>query len=188
MIYVELFWNFFQIGIFTIGGGYAALPLIQHHIVDLNNYLTISEFIDIITIAESTPGPIALNAATFVGVRTAGFLGGVICTLGIILPSLIIVLILGKLYSKYRGMQGLKTVLRMMRPVAVALISAAALRIVLLVFFEGRVAKAQNLNFIILGLFAVSLFVLRKFKLNPIWGYAWQRHNRRSNLFSYMIE
>ncbi|MFA6766707.1 MAG: chromate transporter, partial [Clostridia bacterium] len=95
MIYVELFWNFFQIGIFTIGGGYAALPLIQHHIVDLNNYLTISEFIDIITIAESTPGPIALNAATFVGVRTAGFLGGVICTLGIILPSLIIVLILG---------------------------------------------------------------------------------------------
>src|SRR5690554_6307206 len=134
MIYLELFWNFFQIGIFTIGGGYAALPLIQHHIVDINSYLTLYEFIDIITIAESTPGPIAINAATFVGVRTAGVFGGLICTLGIITPSLIIVLILGKLYAKYSGMEGLNTVLRVIRPVAIALISAAAVTIVILVF------------------------------------------------------
>ena len=169
MIYLELFWNFFQIGIFTIGGGYAALPLIQHHIVDVNGYLTLYEFIDIITIAESTPGPIAINAATFVGVRAAGVWGGLICTLGIITPSLIIVLILGKLYSKYSGMGGLKSVLRIIRPVALALISAAAATIVLLVFFDGKSVKAQNFDFVTLGLFIVSLFILRKFKLNPIW-------------------
>lgn len=169
MIYLELFWSFFQIGIFTIGGGYAALPLIQHHIVEMHSYLTLYEFIDIITIAESTPGPIAINAATFVGVRIGGVLGGVISTLGIITPSLIIVLILGKLYSKYSQMQGLKSVLRVIRPIAIALISAAAATIVLLVFFDGKNVKAENFDYITLGLFLVSLFVLRKFKLNPIW-------------------
>ncbi|MFW5780821.1 MAG: chromate transporter [Bacillota bacterium] len=169
MIYLELFWSFFQIGIFTIGGGYAALPLIQHHIVDAHNYLTLYEFIDIITIAESTPGPIAINAATFVGVRTAGILGAIICTLGIITPSLIIVLLLGKIYSKYSELQALKRVLRVIRPIAIALISAAAATILLLVFFDSKSVKAKNFDFITLGLFTVSIFILRKFKLNPIW-------------------
>ena len=69
MIYVELLWSFFQIGLFSIGGGYAAMPLIQHQVVDLHPWLTMTQFADIMTIAEMTPGPIAINSATFVGSR-----------------------------------------------------------------------------------------------------------------------
>ncbi|MDD4316156.1 MAG: chromate transporter [Clostridia bacterium] len=169
MIYLELFWNFLQIGLFTIGGGYAALPLIKNRIVDINGYLTIGEFMDILAIAESTPGPLAINAATFVGVKTSGILGGVVSTLGLIAPSLIIVLILGYIYSKYRGMGALKKILRVIRPVAIALIAAAAVTIVKLAFFGAAAVSVGNLNYVTMGLFVVCLFVLRKFKLNPIW-------------------
>lgn len=72
MIYLELFWSFFQIGLFSIGGGYAAMPLIQDQVVDIHPWLTMTGFADIMAIAEMTPGPIALNAATFVGIRVAG--------------------------------------------------------------------------------------------------------------------
>lgn len=85
MIYVELLWSFFQIGLFSIGGGYAAMPLIQHQVVDLHPWLTMTQFADIMTIAEMTPGPIAINSATFVGIqvawdcRAAGLRWGVFC-------------------------------------------------------------------------------------------------------------
>ncbi len=169
MIYLELFWNFFQIGLFTIGGGYAALPLIKTRIVDINGYLTLSEFMDILAIAESTPGPLAINAATFVGVKTASIFGGIMATIGLVTPSLIIVLILAFIYIKYSEMGALKRVLKVVRPVAAALIAAAAVTIVKLAFFGGNVIDFDNFNFIVLGLFAVGLFLLRKFKLNPIW-------------------
>lgn len=161
--------EFFQIGIFTIGGGYAALPLIKQHIVELKGYLTIQEFIDIITIAESTPGPIAINSATFVGVKTAGILGGIVCTFGMVAPSLIIVLFLGSLYHKYKEMGGLKTVLRVIRPVTMALISTAAITIIILAFFGSETLDFSKFDFLVFGLFIVGLFVIRKFKLNPIW-------------------
>lgn len=169
MIYLDLFWSFIQIGLFTIGGGYAALPLIKNHIVDLKSYITLNEFIDIITIAESTPGPIAINAATFVGIKSAGIWGGIISTLGLILPSLIIVLILGSIYAKYKELSIIKSVLKVLRPVALGLISVAAITIVLLAFFGSETINFHNFDFVTLGLFAVSIFLLRKFKLNPIW-------------------
>ena len=77
MIYLELFWSFFQIGLFSIGGGYAAMPLIQHQVVDLHPWLTMTQFADIMTIAEMTPGPIAINSATFVGIQIAGLPGAI---------------------------------------------------------------------------------------------------------------
>ena len=80
MIYLELFWSFFQIGLFSIGGGYAAMPLIQNQVVDIHPWLTMTQFADIMTIAEMTPGPIAINSATFVGIQVAGFPGAVIAT------------------------------------------------------------------------------------------------------------
>lgn len=169
MIYLDLFWNFIQIGLFTIGGGYAALPLIKYRIVELNSYITLNEFIDIITIAESTPGPIAINAATFVGIKTAGILGGIVSTLGLVLPSLVIVIILGIIYSKYKELSAVKSVLQTIRPVALGLITVAAVTIVLLSFFGAEAINLTNFNFVTLGLFAVSFFLLRKFKLNPIW-------------------
>jgi len=75
MIYLELFWSFFQVGLFSIGGGYAAMPLIQDQVVDIHPWLTMTGFADIMAIAEMTPGPIALNAATFVGIQVAGLPG-----------------------------------------------------------------------------------------------------------------
>ena len=104
MIYLQLFWSFFQVGLFSIGGGYAALPIIQNQIVDLHGWLTTAEFTDLITIAEMPPGPIAINGATFVGIRCAGIPGAVIATLGCILPACVLVSVLAKLYQKYHSL------------------------------------------------------------------------------------
>ena len=87
MIYLQLFFSFIQVGMFSIGGGYAAMPLIQNQVVELHPWITMAEFTDLVTIAEMTPGPIAINAATFVGIRIAGLPGAVAATMGCILPS-----------------------------------------------------------------------------------------------------
>ncbi len=94
MIFLELFLAFFRIGLFSFGGGYAAVPLIQSEIVDGHKWLEMSQFADLITIAEMTPGPIAVNSATFVGQQIAGLPGAIVCTLGCIMPSFLIVLLL----------------------------------------------------------------------------------------------
>ena len=96
MIYLQLFLSFFQIGLFSFGGGYAAMPLIQGQIVKIHGWMTMSEFTDLITISQMTPGPIAVNSATFVGLRVAGYVGAVVATLGCILPSCIIVTEIGR--------------------------------------------------------------------------------------------
>ena len=90
MIYLQLFLSFLQIGMFSFGGGYAAMPFIQDQVVNLHHWLSLSEFTDLITISQMTPGPIAVNSATFVGLKIAGFLGAVVATLGCILPSCLI--------------------------------------------------------------------------------------------------
>ena len=87
MIYLQLFWSFIQIGMFSFGGGYAAMPLIQGQVVNTHEWLTMTEFTDLITISQMTPGPIAVNSATFVGMKIAGIPGAVVATLGCILPS-----------------------------------------------------------------------------------------------------
>ena len=102
MIYWQLFWSFFQIGLFSIGGGYAAMPLIQHQVVDVHPWLTMAQFSDIITISQMTPGPISINSATFVGLQVGGIPGAVIATIGNVLPSCIIVLSLAFAYYRYR--------------------------------------------------------------------------------------
>ena len=100
MIYLQLFLSFLQIGMFSFGGGYSAMPLIQGQVVTLHGWLTMSEFTDLITISQMTPGPIAVNSATFVGMKIAGIPGAVVATAGCILPSCIIVTILARLYLK----------------------------------------------------------------------------------------
>ena len=102
MIYLELLLSFMQIGLFSIGGGYAAMPLIQNQVVELHPWLTIGQFADIMTIAEMTPGPIAINAATFVGIQVAGIPGALVATFGCILPPFCIVLTLAWVYFKFR--------------------------------------------------------------------------------------
>lgn len=168
MIYLQLFLSFLQVGLFSVGGGYAAMPLIQSQVVESHAWLTMSEFTDLITIAEMTPGPIAINSATFVGIRIAGLGGAVIATFGCILPSCFIVSLLAYVYYKYKGVSAVQSVLAGLRPAVVALIAAAGLSILNLVLFSGADIGLQNVNWIGAGIFLSAFFVLRKWKPNPI--------------------
>ncbi|MBQ6475984.1 MAG: chromate transporter [Clostridia bacterium] len=169
MTLFQLFLSFLQIGLFSIGGGYAAIPLIQYQTVELHGWLTASEFMDLATIAEMTPGPIAVNGATFVGLKIAGIPGALVATFGCILPSLFIVSILSLIYRKYRDLPALQSVLGSLRPAVVALIAAAGINMLLQVVFGGRTNIVfSKTNWIGLILFVSAFFALRKFKLNPI--------------------
>lgn len=170
MIYLELFFSFFQIGLFSFGGGYAAVPLIQSQIVELHGWLSMSQFADLITIAEMTPGPIAINSATFVGQQIAGLPGALVCTAGCVLPSFIIVLILSALYIKYRSLKTMQGILTGLRPAIVAMIASAGMGILLLALFQSSFTELAPGDFRIIEavLFAGSLVLLRKFKVSPI--------------------
>ena len=126
MIYLELFWSFFQVGLFSIGGGYAAMPLIQDQVVDIHPWLTMTGFADIMAIAEMTPGPIAVNAATFVGIQVAGLPGALIATIGCIFPSCVIVMALAYVYYRFRGLSVMQGILAGLRPAVIAMIAGTA--------------------------------------------------------------
>ena len=168
MIYLRLFWSFFMIGLFSFGGGYAALPLIQRQVVELNGWLSMAQFTDVITIYQMTPGPIALNSATFVGIQIAGLPGALVATFGCILPSCLVCLTLAWFYYKYRNLSLVKGILQGLRPAVVALIASSGLSILLraLVLDAGPFG---GVDLVAVPLFLVALFVLRKWKPNPIW-------------------
>ncbi len=169
MILFQLFLSFVQIGLFSIGGGYAAIPLIQNQTVEVHRWLTQAQFMDLATIAEMTPGPIAINGATFVGLRVAGIPGAVVATFGCILPSLIIVSLLSWVYRKYRELPLLQSVLSSLRPAVVALIAAAGINMLLQIAFGGReVRSVDQVQWAGLLLFAAAFAVLRRLKWNPI--------------------
>ncbi len=147
------------------------MPLIQNQVVEINGWLTMDEFIDLVTIAEMTPGPIAINAATFVGTRAGGLLGAVISTIGCISPSLIIVITLAWLYCKYKEMPIIQSMLACLRPAVVALIASAGLGIVKVAFWGNSdlTDNSFGINLTAVILFAISIFILRKLKPNPIY-------------------
>lgn len=171
MTLIELFWSFFQIGTFSIGGGMAAMPLIQNQVVELHHWLTLTEFTDLITIAEMTPGPIAINSATFVGIKIAGIPGALVATFGCIFPSCVIVSLLAWVYFKYKGLTIIQGVLSGLRPAVVALIASAGLSILTLAVWgeTGFSINLPSINYISLLLFGIALFILRKWKPNPIF-------------------
>ena len=168
MPYFELFLSFLQIGLFSIGGGYAAIPLIQSQVVEKHAWLSMAEFTDLVTIAEMTPGPIAVNSATFVGIRIAGFGGAVVATLACILPSLVIVSLLAYVYYRYKQLSGLQCVLASLRPAVVALIASAGLSMLQLVSFGDAAIALANVDWVGVGLFLAAFAVLRWKKCNPI--------------------
>ena len=104
----QLFWIFFKIGAFTFGGGYAMIPLIQKEVVENHKWITDDDILDIIAIAESTPGPIAINSATFVGYKVAGFWGGAAATMGVVLPSFVIILIISFILNQFQNLKAVK--------------------------------------------------------------------------------
>ncbi|NLM13588.1 MAG: chromate transporter [Epulopiscium sp.] len=171
MILLKLFWSFFQIGMFSIGGGMAAMPLIQNQVVNLNHWLTLIEFTDLITIAEMTPGPIAINAATFVGIRISGIPGAIAATIGCIFPPCIIVSLVACIYFRFKELTVVQGVLSGLRPAIVALIASAGLSVFMLAIWgeDGFSTNPQTINLVSASIFALAIFILRKWKPNPIY-------------------
>lgn len=164
MIYLELFWSFVQVGLFCVDGGYASMPLIQAQVIDVHGWLSMSEFIDIFTISQMTPGPIGINAATFVGMKVAGFLGAIVATLGFVTPSFILGIILAKLFFKYGNIGVIKGILNGLRPAVVALICSAGMSFIFLALFNTEKMPINVADIDYLGLFVliVAFIAVRK--------------------------
>lgn len=161
MIYLKLLWAFFQIGLVSFGGGYAAMTPIYNQVVIQNSWLDKVQFADLITISQMTPGPIALNSATFVGLQIAGVPGAIVATIGNVLPSLLIVGILGYVYFRFSSIKIMQTILKTLRPAVVALIFMACISLMDNAFITPHF---NTFNFII---FLGVIVLLNKTKLDP---------------------
>ena len=172
MMYLKLLWSFLQVGLFSFGGGYGILPVIQQQVVTENHWLSLKEFTDVVTISQMTPGPIALNAATFVGTKLAGPLGAVVATIGCSLPTALLALLVGHYYYKYRDMTLVKGVFEGLRPAIVSLIATAGLSILSLSLFNVEtfsLGVLPSVDWKAVVIFVVCLVILRKWKSNPIY-------------------
>lgn len=169
MIYLDLFLAFLKIGLFTFGGGYAMLPMIQEE-VTAHGWLNQSDLIDFIAVSESTPGPFAVNIATFVGARTGGIFGSICATLGVVLPSFVIILIVAKCYAKFKSSRLVVGAMNGLKPAVVGLIAAALLSLSQTVFFPAGLSVSffgTAQFYISLGIFATAVVLAFK-KLHPI--------------------
>jgi len=168
---LRLAFCFFRIGLLSFGGGYSVLPLIEQYVVLENRWLTPEQFTDIITLSEVTPGPVALNAASFTGFMTAGFPGAVSATIGCVLPSLILVSVLAVIYVRHRNGMVLPRVLAMLRPAVCAVIFSSFFTIALSAFFGvpqlSEIAEG-TLDPISLGLFLAAVLLLGNRKIHPV--------------------
>ena len=168
MIFLELFLVFFLIGAFTFGGGYAMIAMIQQQVVS-RGWMETEMVIDFVAIAESTPGPIAVNMATFVGSQMGGVPGAVCATLGVVLPSFIVILIVARCYQAFRKSKWVQGVMQGLKPAVVGLIGAALLTVAAAVFLPGgQLLPAGSLVlWIVVG--AVLFLLSRKYKkMHPI--------------------
>ncbi len=169
MIYITLFLTFFKIGAFTFGGGYAMLPLIQAEVQN-HGWLTQQEIINFIAVSESTPGPFAINMATFIGTRMGDVFGAVCTTLGVVLPSFVIILIVAKCFDKFKANVIVKGCMSGLKPATIGLIGAAVVSVAKTVFFPSGITGAVlgDINFYIsLAIFAVMTILAFK-KVHPI--------------------
>ena len=173
MIYALLFWEFCKVGAFCVGGGYASMPLIQASVVDTFHWLSMSEFVDIFTISQMTPGPIGINAATFVGTKIAGLGGAVAATLGFVTPSFFLGIILARVFLKYGDIGPIRGILNGLRPAVVALIAAPCF----------KMARTASITWATCWIPVVSCLLIAALGVSPIWiilvagvgGYAYGR-------------
>ena len=169
MIFLELFWTFFTIGAFTFGGGYAMLPLIRESVAE-KGWMTEQALVDFIAVSESTPGPFAVNIATYVGSQVGGIFGAVCATLGVVLPSFCIILLLARCFARFRQSRAVQGAMSGLKPAVVGLIGAAALSIGETVFFPAGISASVFTNaavYVSLGIFLVSAVLALK-KVHPI--------------------
>ena len=172
MIYLQLFWEFLKIGLFAVGGGMATLPFLQD-LAAKTGWYSQSLITDMIAISESTPGPIGINMATYVGCNVAGFLGGVVATMGEILPAIVIVVTVSRYLEKFRGSKLVDAAFYGLRPAVTGLIAAAGISVVQVAMFHfdlyrqtGVLMDAFDLKKIVF--FVVAFAAIKKFKLHPV--------------------
>lgn len=165
MIYLELFWSFFKTGLFTFGGGYAMLPLIQSEVLS-HGWLTAEEIVNFIAVSESTPGPFAVNIATYVGRVTAGIAGALCATLGVVLPSFLVILIVARFYERFRKSKLVEGAMSGLRPTVIGLIASA-----LLSLGKGVFAPTEDMGWLpvaVSGTIFLVMAVLAFRKRHPI--------------------
>ena len=164
MIYIELFWTFFVIGMFTIGGGYAMLSLIQSKVVTEHAWIDDSMFTDIIAISQMTPGPIGINSATYIGYEVAGFWGSVVATFAVSLPALTLMLLITIFFLRLRDNRYVKGVVAGMRPVVIGMIASAALLLIFPASKDDGASFIDGWSWVIFG----ATLVASARKVNPI--------------------
>lgn len=172
MIYLTLFWEFFKTGLFSVGGGLATLPFLSK-MSDTYGWFSQEDLANMLAVSESTPGPIGVNMATYVGCTTAGIPGGVIATFGLILPSFFVILVVAKVMERFRTNRFVQSSMQVLRPTSVGMISAAVFGVLLSVLFSVEAVQTGDwINFIRvpeLILFGILLAVYSKFsKLHPV--------------------
>ena len=168
MIYFELFYTFFLIGLFTFGGGYAMIPMIKEQVVS-KGFISESALADFIAISEATPGPFAINISTFVGAEVGGILGALMSTVGVILPSLIIIIIIAMIMTKFMKNRFVKGALDGVKPIVLALILSTALfMLIKILFFRGGSLQSELLfdqkSFVLLIVLLLFMFIYKKRK------------------------
>lgn len=181
MIFLELFWTFFKIGLFTFGGGYAMLPLIQEQVI-AHNWLSEEAIVNFIAVSESTPGPFAINIATYVGSQVGGteydslgftVLGSACATLGVVLPSFIVILLVARFYMQFKSSHTVKGLMTGLKPAAIGLIASAVISMAITVFlpsgFSVSLLKVPTfyISAIIFAVCTALVFYKRK-KIPPV--------------------
>ena len=169
MIYWLLFWEFLKTGLFAIGGGLATRPFLMDISARHPEWYSMEDLSNMIAVSESTPGPIGINMATYVGFTTAGVLGSVLATIGIVLPSLIIIMIIAGFLSKFRENKLVQNTFYSLRPAVIGMLGVSLASMIIPLFLDfGAVAFLDTVNLKAIALFAVMLFGILKFKKHPI--------------------
>jgi chromate transporter len=156
---LKMFFMFFKIGLFTFGGGYAMIPLMKSEAVD-GGYVTADMMYDFIGISESTPGPFAVNMATFIGMSNYGIIGAIVATLGIVLPSFIIILMIASLGSKFIESDGVKRAFLGLKPAVIGLITTVSIRLVVMLIFPNFSIEDLIFDFSVINFIGLSILVI----------------------------
>lgn len=168
MIYLQLFYEFFKVGLFAIGGGLATLPFL-YNLSDTSGWYTYSDVADMIAVSESTPGAIGVNMATYVGYQTAGILGGIVATVGLVLPSIIIILCVARILNKFKDNKIVQGAFLGLRPASLAMIATAGIGVAKVALFNSEshnLIESISFSSILLGVIVYGLS--KKTKLNTI--------------------
>lgn len=167
MIYLELFFTFFMIGAFTFGGGYAMLPLVQEKVLE-KGWMPLSDIVNFIAVSESTPGPFAINISTYIGSEMGGLLGSLCATLGVVMPSFIIILVVARFFDRFRDSRIVAGVMSGLKPAVVGLIGAAILSIAATVLMPTGAFVLNAGLAVSLVICAIGLFITLRKKAHPV--------------------